>query len=354
MTTSPFFKWEDHQAMHHCGVCNRVLTSKGAKNTCWGEHAEPCHRFHQILFMRNRGHTCDSCKIIEEAHYKRHQNIAELLRKIREVCGVAGCLIIEVPRSAGDTASQGPRSASPPDAAIPSPPDGKEKENGNATKREKKEAKRLEKAASRTRFLTDQEYRYINEVLHPKAQVASDSSPEPMNLEEVHEIERNLRFNASTCYRRNVHTDQMKGYLNNKSPPSEEEIRIKASMDRVCDVFQITLLEKKNEKNRGLQGKEMKEFNKLVVEFRAALLDDYVLVYKDEMEIRMRRAAFLRYTNKGIVDKLLDRYNNRDWKTGLKLLTANVEEVTDDRATEEVRHWSIINALEVRLNYIGG
>lgn len=348
MTTSPFFKWEDHQAMHHCGVCNRVLTSKGAKNTCWGEHAEPCHRFHQILFMRNRGHTCDSCKIIEEAHYKRHQNIAELLRKIREVCGVAGSFI-EVPRSSGgDTASQSSRSASSPDAESPSPSNGKEKESGNSTKREKKELKRLEKAANRTRFLTDQEYRHINEVLHPKAQLTSDSTPEPMNLEEVHEIERNLRFNASTCYRRTVHTEEMKDYLNNKSPPTEEEVRIKAAIDRVCDFFRITLLKKKNEKNRGLVGKERKEFDKLVDNFREALLDDYVLVYKDEMEIRMRRSAFLRYTNKAIVDKLLERYKNRDWRTGLKITTANVEEM-EDGVSEEVRHSTMIGGQEPRL-----
>lgn len=314
--------------MHHCGVCNRVLTSKGAKNTCWGEHAEPCHRFHQILFMRNRGHTCDACKVIEEAHFKRHQNIAELLRKIRDVCGVQGNLCPGELRDQGahqrDTNGTAAPPSSPSDTA--SPPN--EKESCNTTKKEKKEAKRLEKAASRARFLTDQEYRYIDEVLHPRAQVTGDSTPEPMNIEEVQEIERNLRFNASTCVSRSERRDQVKGYHSSKNGarPGEVDLRISADLDRVCEVFSITQYEKKNEKNRGLQGKEMKVFSKLVVKFRAAVFNDYVLLYRDEMEVRMRRGGFLRFSNKAIVDRLLKRYETRDWKTGLRLPETDVEE----------------------------
>jgi hypothetical protein len=72
-----------------------------------------------------------------------------------------------------------------------------------------------------------------------------------------------------------------------------------------------------------LQGKELKTFLSLVDGFRQAVLEDIVLVNKDNAESRMRRAGYLRYTNKtsyGIVEK---RYTNKDWKTGEKLASSS-------------------------------
>jgi hypothetical protein len=274
--------------------------------------------------MRNRGHTCDACTVINEAHHKRHQKIALILREIRELCGVAGGLVREIRNT----------TTSAPDPDIGGLPSG---ENGlSTTRKEKKEAKRLEKAAGRAKVITLQEYYYIDEVLHPPVETRDPGShPDPMNLEEVQEIEKNLRFNAAVWANRKDRRDQVKG-CNNKFQAVEFDFS--AELDRIFEVFHIDLFIKDNERNRGLQGRSLKVFEQLVRKFRSAVVDDFVLIKRDEMETRMRRAGFLRYTNRAILEKLLDRYEDRDWRTGLRLQSPDVlDEMETETGVEQVR-----------------
>ncbi|KAF2268736.1 hypothetical protein CC78DRAFT_509900, partial [Lojkania enalia] len=83
------FRWEDTPSLrHHCGFCSRPLSHPGSKQSCLGVHAEPCSRFHQALFMRGHSHDCMACNGMDEAHYKRHIEIAETLRGLYDSCGL--------------------------------------------------------------------------------------------------------------------------------------------------------------------------------------------------------------------------------------------------------------------------
>ena len=76
------------------------------------------------------------------------------------------------------------------------------------------------------------------------------------------------------------------------------DVDFDAEMERILDTFRITELAKRNFRNRGLQGKELKVFEELIDSFKSLIVEDLVLIKKDSMEVRMRRAGYLRYTNK--------------------------------------------------------
>ncbi len=89
------------------------------------------------------------------------------------------------------------------------------------------------------------------------------------------------------------------------------------------EVFRINELLRRNTKTKGLQGKDLKTFHSLVDEFKQAVLEDIVLVKKDNAEVRMRRAGYLRYTSKTAYGIVEERYTAKDWKTGEKIASSS-------------------------------
>ncbi|KAF1928108.1 uncharacterized protein M421DRAFT_101453 [Didymella exigua CBS 183.55] len=312
MVNSLLFRWEDSQALqHHCGFCERPLSHPGARASCFGTHSEPCHRFHQAMFMRNRAHICNYCGTIDEAHYKRHHDLLVQLRSIYESCGESDWTIVPVepgdPRRGqmvnGETGNLSP---TPEDTSI--------------SKRERKDAKCLARAANRTKFVTQEEIRYVDSVLHPSEDVANSDGASPANTEEMQLIEEHLRYNA------NVYNSQSsRKALRQFAKIPDVDVDFESEVERVLDTFRITELVKRNLRNRGLQGKELKTFENLVDAFRNAVVEDLVLLKKDMMEVRMRRAGYLRYTNKAAYNIVEDRYNEKDWKTGERIISSASE-----------------------------
>jgi hypothetical protein len=103
--------------------------------------------------------------------------------------------------------------------------------------------------------------------------------------------------------------------------PAETDVDFAAEMDRILETFRIVELLKRNTKTKGLLGKELKTFLKLVDDFTQAVIEDIVQVKKDGAEVRMRRAGFLRYTNMTSYRIVEERYTTKDWKTGEKFLS---------------------------------
>ncbi|KAL1798968.1 hypothetical protein ACET3X_003005 [Alternaria dauci] len=308
MGNSLLFKWEDSEALkHHCGVCERPLSHPGARASCFGRHSEPCVRFHQTMFMRLRGHTCKYCMTIDEQHHKRHHDIAERLRAVYEGCGEVDWNIV-------------------PDESEPEergrerePDDDDDNDDTPSSKRERKDAKRLARAASRSRIITQAEIRYIDSVVHSTQSITSNDADGPRNPEEVEEIERQLRYHA------HVYSTQVSQRGLRKLAEAHEDtsdIDIEAEMERILDTFRINGLLRRNTKTRGLQGKELKAFLNLVDGFKQAVLEDIVLFNKDNAESRMRRAGYLRYTNRTAYGIVEERYTDKDWKTGEKFASS--------------------------------
>ncbi|KAF1831096.1 hypothetical protein BDW02DRAFT_601128 [Decorospora gaudefroyi] len=233
MVNSMLFKWEDSQALkHHCGVYERSLAHPGAK----------------AMFIRGRGHSCIYCRSINEAHYKRHHKIAEQLRAVYDGSGESDWSLIP----------------SDPETSLTP-------EEAPSSKREKKDAKSLAKAATRSRFVTQDEY---------------------------HAQEYNTKANRPG----------LKKFAQASAHP---HVDFDAEMNRSLD-------ELRNTKTKGMQGKELESFLALVDDFKRAVVEDIVLDQKDAAEVRMRRAGFLRYTNRTSYTIMEERYTDKDWKTGEK------------------------------------
>ncbi|RAR01485.1 duf323 domain-containing protein [Stemphylium lycopersici] len=292
----------------------------------------------EAMFMRLRGHTCTYCMAIDEAHYKRHHDIAEQLRAVYESCGEVDGTIIpseqdfeDRGRTRGPDNNQGGkfqtgRSITPGDAP--------------SSKRQRKDAKNLARAASRSRVVTQEEIRYVDSVVHSADGITSNDADGPRNTEEIDEIEKQLRYHA------HVYNTQgsRKGLKKLAVIFSDTaEVDFDAEMERILEVFRITELLKRNTKTKGLQGKGLKLFLTLVDDFKQAIVEDIVQVKKDAAEVRMRRAGYLRYTNRASYDIVENRYSTKDWKTGEKILSSasgssgakTPEEDSDQSPSEE-------------------
>lgn len=245
------------------------------------------------------------CIGADEAHYKRHLDIAERVRSVYESCGEDWTIIPSEEPERGrsrardsDDTEEDDRSSTSGETAI--------------KRKERKEQRRLLRAASRPKVVTQDEIAYIESVLHPAA--AKDDAEGPSNPEEVEEIEKNLRYNAQV-----YNTGSKRGVLREFARIPDADVDFEEEMDRILETFRIAELIKRNTRNRGLQGKELRHFETSIRGLKERIVEDLVLLKRDEMEVRMRRAAFLRYTNRASFDIVEKRYAKRDWRTGQKL-----------------------------------
>lgn len=266
------------------------------------------------MFMRLRGHTCNYCHTIEEAHHRRHKKIAEQIRDIYDICGVAEWTIVpsepEAPGRIRDLdvnlveRDETDRSLTPEDVST--------------SKRDRKDAKCRARAADRARVISQDDIVHIEAVIHSAEGLAGAANDGPSNTEELEEIERHLKFNAHV-YNTQANRRALKKYA--RMP--DVDVDFDTEIERILEVFRISELLKRNTRNRGLQGKELKIFQSAVGDLKKALVEDLVLVKRDELETRMRRAGYLRYTNKTAHSIIEDRYTDKDWKTGEKYTIAS-------------------------------
>jgi hypothetical protein len=263
--------------------------------------------------MRLRSHTCHHCRAIDEAHHRRHKRIAESIRDVYDSCGVFDWTIIPSEfeeRSRGKVADSFLAEGNDTYQSLAS-------EDTPSSKRERKDAKSLARAASRTRVISHNEILYIDSVIHLAEGISSAERDEPRTTEEMDEIDRHLKYNAHAY---NAHGDRRN--LKKFARLPDVDVNFDAEMKRILEAFRITALLQHNTRNRGLQGKKLKIFKSMVEELQKALVDDLVLVKRDSLETRMRRAGYLRYTNKAAHDIVEDRYAHKDWKTGERYSTS--------------------------------
>jgi hypothetical protein len=249
-------------------------------------------------------------------HYKRHRDLVEQLRSIYESCGEAEWTIMLLEpgdrRRGHSFDTQTTYSDSSDRSLTP--------EETITSKRERKDAKCLVRAANRTKVITHEEIEYVDSVLHSSEGVANGDGVSPANVEEMQLIEQHLRYNANVY---NSHSSRKALKRFAKIP--EVDVDFEGEVERILETFRITELVKRNFRNRGLQGKELRNFESLAGAFRNAVVEDLVLVKKDMMEIRMRRAGYLRYTNKTAYSIVENRYAEKDWKTGERITSSESE-----------------------------
>ncbi|KAF2492217.1 hypothetical protein BU16DRAFT_542126 [Lophium mytilinum] len=268
-----------------------------------------------------RSHQCAACISQDETHLNRHREIAENTRSIYESCGWYISLI--------------PSRKTPIPARPPPGHDRTKKQNQSESlplgtvvtkvkKQDRKFAKKAERAANRRKVLTSAEIDYIGDVLHPNKH-GDDVDEGPSNDEEIEEIERNLRYNAN-CYNTGIPRSLVKNLVNF----ADADVDFESEITRIYCVLRITELIKLNSRNRGLTGKDMKNFENLVEDLRILVIEDIVQVKKADLELRMRRGGYLRYVNRSSYDALQKRHETISWKTGEKIQSEDDEDDFDD------------------------
>ncbi|KAH5535154.1 hypothetical protein HBI27_173950 [Parastagonospora nodorum] len=309
MVTGLLFKWEDSPGL--------IIQELGL----------PASAPILAMFMRNKSHTCHYCRTIDEAHRRRHKRIAEGIRDVYESCGLEDWTIAPAePEERGRIRGHDPgetdgddqeRSVSTEDTAVTS-------------KREKKDAKALARAASRTRFISQEEINHVDSVIH-SAEGFAVGDDGPHNTEEMDEIERHLKYNANV-YNSQPDRRELKKYAR----LADVDVDFDAEIERILEAFRVADLLKSNTRNRGLQGKELKTFQTVVEDLKKSVVNDLVLVKRDALETRMRRAGYLRYTNKTAHSIVEDRYNYKNWKTGEKYSATTSSSSENVSAADEI------------------
>ena len=182
-------------------------------------------------------------------------------------------------------------------------------------KRERKKIKHLAKSATRPNVITQDEIQYIESVIHITSIPSSKYAPS--NPEEIDEIDRCLRYNAQ------VYNDQA-NYQSTKAlnqfPAGNFDFS--SELNRIFIELRIAELMGRNDRKKGLKGNELRIFDALVETFRNRVIEDLVLASKDQLEIRMRRAGYLRHTTKTSYIMLEDRCKEKNWKTGEKIINS--------------------------------
>jgi hypothetical protein len=174
-------------------------------------------------------------------------------------------------------------------------------------------------------------------VLH--ATDRQENASGPNTTEQIAEIEKHLRYNAQV-YNEGAKRSVMKGF----AELSGADVDFEGEMTRIMDTFRITELQKHNTTSGGLRGKSLKVFNTLVSEFKELVVEDLLLLKKEELEIRMRRAGYLRYTNRASFDIIRNRYEGKDWRTGEKhstyspQLTDNLTSISEHDGDDEAEN----------------
>lgn len=264
--------------------------------------------------------------LIARRHYKRHHEIAVQLHTIYESSGELEWSI--VPAEPGDPKRGRPIDQHP--VSNESGPCSLRPDETPTSKRERKNAKCLARAANRAKLVTQEEIRYVESVLHAAESSNSGEGVDPANLEELQLIETHLRYNANVY---NSHSSRRD--LKQFAKISDVDVDFEGEIERVLDTFLITELVKRNLRNRGLLGKELRDFEVLVDTFKATIVEDLVLVKKDMMEVRMRRAGYMRYTNRTAYSIVKDRYIDKDWKTGERITSSSSDSSSLTAAGED-------------------
>ncbi|KAF2727625.1 hypothetical protein EJ04DRAFT_557268 [Polyplosphaeria fusca] len=329
-----YYRWENPEHLkHHCGWCDRPLHHPEAIKTCFGDHSEPCARFHQMMFMRNCSHRCDVCKAMDHAHRKRHMEICEALRDILRLCGLDTCILPAIEDRRDQNIEEGDDTR-PPEATTNGGGGTNAEGASKETKRERKERKALVKAALRPKFLTSVELKHIHNVLHPDAE--DDSVSAPKSNEEVEEIAQNLQYNAhlfnSAGFKRSA--------LQSLASIKEANINFEAEMDRILITLNVVHLFNSGAISRRFYGKDLKDFDTKISGLKKMIVDDLVTMKRDQMEMRMRRAGFLRYVSTASYLKIVERHTEqRSWSTGERIRKSEESEqhAADMKAAREAK-----------------
>ena len=85
------------------------------------------------------------------------------------------------------------------------------------------------------------------------------------------------------------------------------------------EALRVSELISGNGRGSGLTKKELRGFEVLVELFKRSATKDVLQVKKEDLEMRIRRAGYLRFVNRQNCEVMLKHHKKVDWKTGEKI-----------------------------------
>lgn len=249
---------------------------------------------------------CAACKKCDEQHEKRHREIAELVAKIKKLDthedeDFATIALLRTP----STPLRAINLNSVADALSGTGDDEEEDQAQSVSKKERKTAKKLARAATRERKAIDAaEIARIGAFLHPRAQEDDVNRPD-QDLE----IKENLKFHAPTCNGKVARVTFMEDGNVPHAPPSTEDV------DQILADLNIS---------RAATGAQ-----KMLVKELAAAIERDLVHHHDELRIFARnKAGFWRWANAKAYHNLLEHGQSWDARRDLQSDTSNSREAT--------------------------
>ncbi|KAF2723854.1 hypothetical protein K431DRAFT_344370 [Polychaeton citri CBS 116435] len=260
------FRWEDGNALvHHCPHCQTPLAHARCRTKCLIKHVEWCKKYHCQLFKKGSSQLCMACISSDEAHQKRHRQIAKLLRQLEKI---------------REAAAAAPKLINSQQFALPG--------DTFSSKRERKAAKKIEKAAQRPKVVGEEEMRNVCYALHPPEDQASEEV-ERQHLLNDPAIKSNLPFHRGTARDRHLRIELIANDAKNEfEVPKEEMTRIKTELAVPKLVKGMTAEERR-----------------LIGEVTTAIKEDLSIIRREEEETMQRKSGFWRWASRKAYIKLI-------------------------------------------------
>ncbi|KAI9778007.1 MAG: hypothetical protein M1839_008412 [Geoglossum umbratile] len=306
------YKWENFAALDHkCGVCDTVLSNPKARKTCFGKHEEPCPMFHGTVFLLGtfrlsssshliyaESHKCDPCRKSREQHYKRHREIALVVRKIHEWDArnelTAPTKGRRKTNNSPITTGEGGGSSASQVPALTSPKDKREK------KLAEKQRERNTPLGVSSAAIND-----VDRILHPPA--TSSIADNGNGFDEW--LRANLTYNAREIRFRRL--------------PDPFKVAI-ADGGRAREKFTL-LVNLLAELGVDVNKSTSRDRKVLVTRLTDIIIRDMTVVNNESREVEMRRGGYWRYVYRGTKDEMDRTAEEWIWGEGEKTKAASVE-----------------------------
>ncbi|TLD37965.1 gb [Venturia nashicola] len=272
-------KFEKSAALsHHCGVCCKPLTNTSAINTCIGKHEVICTNYHFTFHFVGKAHQCQACTHAETLLQGRHRAIAELVHEFKTLY-----------QSNPDTtaAENGGMITPPLQLEEPITPTKKLK------KKEKKDLKRIEKAANRAKIVTQADIAELGEMMYPNG-IGGTANVDSLLSEAL-----SIKFQPSVFSEVRLMEKLM--------IPSGTTPNHTAEVDRVLNELEI--------QRPATDKEEARLWNKI----RTKLREDMEITWNGSVQMKRRRIIYAQWVSQGAVDAMAQWAEDWDIGTGWKI-----------------------------------
>jgi len=219
-----------------------------------------------------------ACRNGDEQHDQRHRNIAELIRKLRDLDIEENASALKTPTAA--------RFNSPFESSV--------------SKKDRKEAKKAAKAAERPRVVTAKDLKQIGQILHPSDEDNTEDLDFEKQLLEDDAIDRNRYYHRGTA-----NTREMRHRIVRQERAGKIELHItEEETKRIMAELKVPRLDEAGSRSE----------RAAIVAIHKAVEEDLIHCHNEDQQMMMRKAGFWRWASRKAYERLVANGRIWDWK----------------------------------------